>query len=151
LIGDWQVNGITTIRDGQPFTPSTSVNSANTNGRNAPNWNPYAGTPGFTRTVQDWFDLAAFSQPTQYNYGNAGRDIIYGPGAINFDASIFKRFNVSKLGEAGQFLLRFEGFNIFNHPNFGLPASNISVAGAGSITNTSTGMRILQVSAKVIF
>jgi hypothetical protein len=150
LVGDWQINGITTIRDGQPYTPSTSVSSANT-GAARPNWNPYAGTPNFQRTVQDWFDLAAFSQPTQYNYGNQGRDILRGPGAINFDASIFKRFNVPKLGESGQVLLRFEGFNIFNHPNFGLPAANISVAGAGSITNTSTGMRVLQVSVKVIF
>jgi hypothetical protein len=151
LVGDWQVNGITTIRDGQPFTPSTSVNSANNNGRNAPNWNPYAGTAGFSSSVQDWFDLAAFSQPANYNYGNAGRDILYGPGAVNFDASIFKRFNIARLGEAGQLLLRFEGFNIFNHPNFGLPAANISVAGAGSITTTTTGMRVLQTSVKVIF
>lgn len=47
--------------------------------------------------------------------------------------------------------LRFEGFNIFNHPNFGAPAANISVAQAGSITTLTTGMRILQAGLKVIF
>jgi hypothetical protein len=150
VIGDWQLNGITTIRDGQPFTVTTSVSSANT-GAARPNWDRTVHTSGFQPSVSDWFDLAAFSQPVQYNYGNAGRDILYGPGAINFDASIFKRFLVPKLGEGGQIQLRFEGFNIFNHPNFGTPNGNISVAGAGSITTLTTGPRIFQAGLKVIF
>ena len=150
VIGDWQLNGITTIRDGQPFTVTTSVSSANT-GTARPNWNPSGGTPGFHPSVNDWFDLTAFSLQTQYNYGNAGRDILYGPGAINFDASIFKRFNVPKLGESGQIQVRFEGFNIFNHPNFGTPNGNISVAQAGSITTLTTSMRVFQAGLKVVF
>ncbi len=150
VIGDWQLNGITTIRDGQPFTATTSVSSANT-GAARPNWNPAATSSTFQQSVNDWFYLGAFSQPTQYNYGNSGRDILYGPGAINFDASIFKRFEVPKLGETGQVQLRFEGFNIFNHPNFGTPAGNISVAGAGSITTLTTSMRVLQAGLKVVF
>ncbi len=107
IIGDWQLNGITTIRDGQPFTPSTSVNSANNGGRAAPNWNPAVTTPGFTQSVAGWFDTAAFTQPVLYTYGNEGRDVLRGPGAINFDASIMKIFNVPKLGEAGRIQLRF--------------------------------------------
>ena len=150
VIGDWQLNGITTIRDGQPFTVTQSVSSANT-GAARPNWNPSATSSSFHPSVNDWFYLGAFSQPTQYNYGNAGRDILQGPGAINFDASIFKRFAVPQLGESGQVLLRFEGFNIFNHPNFGTPAANISVAGAGSITTLTTSMRVLQAGLKIVF
>ncbi len=150
VIGDWQLNGITTIRDGQPFTPSLSTSSANT-GAARPNWNPWAGSPGFEPTVNRWFDLAAFSTPKQYNYGNSGRDILYGPGSVNFDASIFKRFPVEKLGEAGQVQVRFEGFNIFNHPNFGLPNADVSAAQAGSITTLTTSMRVFQAGLKVIF
>ena len=56
-----------------------------------------------------------------------------------------------KLGEGGQVQLRFEGFNIFNHPNFGTPNGNISTAGAGSITTLTTGMRVLQAGLKVVF
>jgi hypothetical protein len=74
-----------------------------------------------------------------------------GPGAVNFDASIFKRFNIPRLGEGGQLHIRLEGFNIFNHPNFGPPNANVTVAGAGSITTTTTGMRILQIGAKIVF
>jgi hypothetical protein len=102
IVGNWQVNGITTIRDGQPFTPALSATSANNGGRAAPNWNPYAGTPGFTPSVADWFDTAGFSTPVQYTYGNEGRDVLMGPGAVNFDASIVKIFGVPKLGEAGR-------------------------------------------------
>jgi hypothetical protein len=35
--------------------------------------------------VHDWLDLTAFANPTQYYYGNSGRDILYSPGAVNFD------------------------------------------------------------------
>jgi hypothetical protein len=150
VIGEWQLNGITTIRDGQPFTASTSVSSANT-GAARPNWDPSITSSSFKPTVSDWFYLGAFSQPTQYNYGNAGRDTLHGPGAINFDASIFKRFVLPRLGDSGQVALRLEGFNIFNHPNFGTPNGNISVAGAGSITTLTTGMRVLQAGVKVLF
>jgi hypothetical protein len=150
VIGDWQLNGITTIRAGQPFTATTSVSSANT-GTARPNWNPSGGTQGFQPSVNDWFDLTAFSLQTQYNYGNAGRDILHGPGAINFDASVFKRFNVPKLGENGQIQVRFEGFNIFNHPNFGTPNGNISVAQAGTITTLTTSMRVFQAGLKIVF
>jgi hypothetical protein len=152
FISNWQVNGITTIRDGQYFTPATSVDSANNGGRAAPNWNPYAGTPGFTPSVADWFDTAAFSQPPNYLYGNQGRDILMGPGAINFDMSMMKLFNVPKFGEGGRIQLRFEAFNIFNHPQFAVPSNvTIGTAGVGSLVSTSTGMRILQVGIKVLF
>ncbi len=154
FIGDWQLNGITTIRDGQPFTPTTNLNQSNSGGAARPNWDPSVRTPGFKPTVQDWFDLAAFSTPATftYTYSNEGRNILRGPGAVNFDASIFKTFNAPKLGEAGRVMLRFEGFNIFNHPNFGIPSNvNVATAGAGSITTTTTSMRILQAGLKVTF
>jgi hypothetical protein len=150
VIGDWQLNGITTIRDGQPFTVTQNVSSANT-GAARPNRIASGALPAGQRSVNDWFDLTAFANPTQYNYGNSGRDILYGPGAVNFDCSIFKRFSVPKLGENGQVQLRFEGFNIFNHPNFGTPAANISTPQAGSITTLTTGMRVLQAGLKVVF
>jgi len=56
------------------------------------------------------------------------------------------------LGEGGTIQLRFEGFNIFNHPQFAVP-SNVTVgsAGVGSLVSTTTGMRILQAGLKVIF
>ncbi len=150
VLGDWQLNGITTIRDGQYFTPVLNVSSANT-GTPRPNRIASGALPADQRDVHDWFDLTAFTTPTQYSYGNSGRDIVQGPGALNFDASLFKRFPVAKLGESGQVQLRFEGFNIFNHPNFGTPNGNLSVAAAGTITTLTTSMRVFQAGLKVIF
>jgi hypothetical protein len=150
VIGDWQLNGITTIRDGHPFTPVTNVSSANT-GAARPNRIADGALPSDQRSIDHWFDLTAFVNATQYNYGNSGRDIVYSPGAVNFDFSMFKRYSVRKLGEAGQVQLRFEGFNIFNHPQFGQPNTNISTPGAGTITFLTNTMRQLQAGLKVIF
>jgi hypothetical protein len=150
FIADWQLNGIVTIRDGHPFTVVQSVSSANT-GQARPNWNPTIHTAGFTPGITDWIDLAQFTSPTQYNFSNEGRDIIYGPGAFNVDASIFKRFLIRKLGEGKEAQLRFEGFNILNHPQFGQPNTNVSVAGAGSITFLTNTMRQMQIGLKLLF
>jgi hypothetical protein len=70
---------------------------------------------------------------------------------VNFDSSIFKRFSVPRLGEVGQVQLRLEAFNIFNHPQYGTPAANVSTPQAGSITTLTTSMRVLQAGLKVVF
>lgn len=150
VVSGWQLNGITTIRNGHPFTVTTNVSSANT-GQARPNWDPSVHTPGFTPTINQWFDFAQFTPATPYNFPNEGRDVLYAPGAINFDASLFKRVSFKKLGEAGHLEMRFEGFNIFNHPQFGQPNANISSVGAGSITFLSTSMRQLQAGLKIVF
>ena len=150
MVGGWQLNGITTIRDGHPFTPVLSVSSANT-GTARPNRIAGGELPSDQRSINDWFNLKAFTTPSQYNYGNSGRDIVYSPGAVNFDASIFKRYQMRKLGDAGEVQVRFEGFNIFNHPQFGAPNANISSVGAGTITYLTTSMRQLQAGLKILF
>jgi hypothetical protein len=150
IVGDWQLNGILTIRDGHPFTVTQNVSSANT-GAARPNWIPSLQTPGFQPTINDWFDMAQFASPAQYNYSNEGRDILYGPGAVNLDASMFKRFALPGLGEGKEAQLRFETFNTLNHPQFGQPNTNISTAGAGSITFLTNTMRQTQIGLKFLF
>jgi hypothetical protein len=150
VVADWQTNGIVTIRDGHPFTVTQNVNSANT-GQARPNWDPSISTPGFQPSINQWFDFAPFTSPAQYNFPNEGRNILYSPGAFNVDASIFKRFSLPKLGENKEAQLRFEGFNIFNHPQFGQPNTNISTAGAGSVTFLTNTMRQMQVGLKILF
>ena len=150
VVSDWQLNGITTIRDGHPFTPLLSVSSANT-GQARPNRIADGALPSDQRSINHWFDLAAFTTPPQYNYGNSGRDVVYSPGAVNFDFSLFKRYSLKKLGEAGQVQVRFEGFNVFNHPQFGQPNTNVINVGGGTITTLTTTMRQLQVGLKIMF
>jgi hypothetical protein len=152
LAGDWQLNGITTVRDGHPFTVTINNSTANAGTPRPDRVVDKSGAlPKDQRSSSHWFDLTAFTIPTQYNYGNSGRDVVFSPGAVNFDASMFKRYSLRKLGDAGQMQLRFEGFNIFNHPQFGQPNGNIQNPSAGTITFLTTTMRQLQAGLKIIF
>jgi hypothetical protein len=71
-----------------------------------------------------------------------------GPSAYNIDFSIFKDF---KFGETWNLQFRAEGFNLFNHPQFGTPANTVDVAGfSGQITTSGPG-RELQLALKLTF
>jgi len=150
MLGNWQINGVTTIRSGQPFTPELGFSSANT-GDNRANRIANGNLPPDQRTVNHWFDLSAFNAAPNYVFGNAGRNILEGPGAINFDFSGFKSFKVTKLGEAGEIQVRGEFFNLFNHPQFGLPNNRVDIPQGGTITFLTTSMRQVQFGLKVIF
>ncbi len=150
VLGNWQFNGITIIRSGLPFTPELGVSSANT-GDPRPNRIANGNLPSDQRTLAQWFDKTAFTVPAAYTFGNAGRDILFGPGAVNFDLSLFKDFVIPPLGEAGRLQLRFESFNTFNHPQFGTPNNRVDLLQGGTITSLSNNMRDLQAGVKLIF
>jgi hypothetical protein len=91
-----------------------------------------AGTP--LGTPQMWFDPCAFYvQPAGF-LGNEPRNGLRGPALQNLDFSIVKDTAAPFLGEAGKIEFRAEFFNIFNHPNFGVPA----VANAAALTGACT-------------
>ena len=129
-----QIRGITTIQSGQPFTPMLSFdnsNTGNTGGQSAgsdrPNLvgdpnsgscpNP-SGAPLPVGTADCWFDVSAFQVAPAFRFGDAGRNIIRGPGFASFDLSIFRAFHLTErftlAGEA-------QAFNLFNRTNFDLP------------------------------
>src|SRR5262249_36565121 len=56
-------------------------------------------------------------------FGTLGRDILRGPDQRNFDMALIKR---TKLGEKASLVFRWEVFNLFNHPNFANPSSDVS-------------------------
>ncbi len=150
VAGGWQLNTIVTVHTGQPFTPSLGVSSANT-GDPRPNRIGNGNLPSDQRNIQHWFDQSAFISPPQYLYGNAGRNVLIGPGAANVDLSLFKRFALSRLHEGTELQFRVEGFNIFNHPQFGQPNARVDLPVGGSITSLSTPMRQLQFGLKLLF
>ena len=149
LLGGWQVNGIFAGQSGLPFTVTTSGTATNT-GASASRANVVPGAPQYpgTKTVNEWFNPAAFSVPTPYNWGNSGRNILRGPDEIDLDASAEKRFPIT---ERTNLLFRFEAFNMFNHPQFEIPASVIASSGVGTITTTSNTARQLQVALRLTF
>jgi hypothetical protein len=66
------------------------------------------------------------------------------------DFAILKNFSVKRLGEQSRLQVKAEAYNVFNHPNFGLPNASIESAGVGTISS-AFGARTLQLGAKFSF
>jgi hypothetical protein len=150
VLGGWQLNGILTLRSGTPFTPSLGTSTANT-GAARPDRIADGNLASDQRSIDYWFDKAAFVAPTPYNFGNAGRNILIGPGAANLDSSLFKNFRLGWLGESGELQFRAEAFNTLNHPQFGLPNTRVDIKNGGTITSLSNEMREIQFGVKILF
>jgi hypothetical protein len=144
------VNGVTTIRSGQPLTPQLGFSSANT-GDTRPNRIRDGNLPRDQRNISHWFDVTAFNAAPAYLFGNSGRDVIIGPGAVNFDFSAFKRFPTHKLGESGEVQFRAEFFNILNHPQFAPPNPRTDIPQGRTIAALTALMRTIQFGVKIIF
>jgi hypothetical protein len=71
--------------------------------------------------------------PAQYTFGDTPRDYARGPGAWQIDMGIGKHI---PLTERVRLEFRAEFFNIFNHPQYGLPVANISANNFGTINQT---------------
>lgn len=148
LLGNWQLNGIIVAQTGLPFTPGLSSATVNTGTGSRPNCIADPTLPSDQRTLQHWFNLAAFATPAPYVYGNCGRNILFGPGRTNFDQSLFKDFPIHE-----RFTLQFraEAFNLFNHPQFGQPNATIGSSSAGIISSIVGNPRSLQGSLRLVF
>ena len=92
------------------------------------------------------FESVRAIQP--YNWGVAGRNVLTGPRAANFDLTAEKKFLFT---EVRQLWFRAEFFNAFNHPQFGIPASTIGGTGVGTISGTARPSRQIQFALKLLF
>ena len=172
VVNGWTVNGIVTFTSGLPFSvlDSTAVSRDQASSfAERPNLNPgfspnpihgtSAGCSGFPvgsplGGPTNWYDPCAFSLPAAGRYGNVGRNTVIGPGVADVVTSLEKTF---KLHEEANVTFRAEMFNIFNHPNFGLPntaaiaANGQANPSAGVITYTATSSRQIQFGLRFNF
>jgi hypothetical protein len=159
VLGNWQANGIVTIRGGLPFNVSTATDTANTasSGTYRPNLLKTPTANCGRGHLLGCIDASAFTigdlypaNPNNYAYGNAGRNLLRGPAAQEVNFSVAKNF---LLGERVRFQFRFETFNLFNHANFGNPSATLGTAAFGSITGLAAGTnnRQIQVGGKLAF
>ncbi|MBL8222882.1 MAG: TonB-dependent receptor, partial [Bryobacterales bacterium] len=120
VLGNWNVNGIWTMQTGEHFTPglAAAVSNSAGGGGDRPDRIRDGNLETGQRTIDRWFDLAAFTTPAQFNFGNAARGILVGPGLLNVDAGIHRVFPVN---DRLRLTYRLEMFNAFNRANFGLP------------------------------
>ena len=148
IAGGWGINGITTMRTGEPLR----VQAANQQ-LNIGTTNNFAKVTcsevGMPKSVSQWFDTSCFSDPDPYTFGNAKPGVIRGPGVINFDLSAFKTF---ALQERTRLEFRAEFFNAFNNPHFANPEIQRSAgANFGRITSTILTPREVQLGLKLSF
>jgi len=98
--------------------------------------------------------------------GNAGRNIINGPGLTSLDFSVFKNNHIKRISENFNVQFRAEIFNILNHANFAPPITPTNtdifdgtgqISGGtlspsvGVLSKTTTSSRQIQFALKVIF
>jgi hypothetical protein len=115
---------IATAQSGQPFTPYLQFDNSNTGnsggvfGLDRPDVtrNPKLANP----TPESWFDTSAFAIPAPYHFGNAGRNILTGPGFVNLDLALSRRFAI---GDKATMTLDAQSFNALNTTHFDLPQS----------------------------
>jgi Carboxypeptidase regulatory-like domain/TonB dependent receptor len=121
LLSHWSTSGIVTLQDGSPFNPVYfGTDIANSGTPNRPNVVPGqdVNLPASRRTAEQWFNAAAFQDPAPFTFGNAGRNTLPSPGVAIADLALRRMFTIS---EKATLQFRMEGFNVLNHPNWGIP------------------------------
>ena len=158
IIGGWNITWVAYFQTGQYFSPSFSdADPSNTN-----SWGGYpdrvcdGNRPADQRSVDSlWFDTSCFVNPPAGRFGNSGANVLEGPGMQTHNVTIGKNF---KITERFQFDFMTLIGNIFNHPNFLAPSSDISTADAGIISSAQgdysperAGQRIIEIRLRLRF
>lgn len=168
LIGGWQTSGTVVVQSGQPFTVSMQTDNSFAQSQNS-QWYPNViGIPklshhGAYHGTNQWFNEAAFAVPTPGTFGNAGRNLLNGPGLSQVNFSLGKTFNI---WESVKFQLRADANNIFNHPSFNLPTTGGTeqssaqlivnpdgtiATGTSTIRSVTVPGRTMQLSGRISF
>jgi hypothetical protein len=149
LLGGWQISAIVSKSSGFPRDAAVGADVPNTGaGTYRPNLVSGQDPNDGPQTIAQWFNTAAFSRPDAFTYGNAGRNIVRGPGILSTDLSVIR--NV-RFGGTRSLQLRLEAFNLFNEPIWNDPDTNMSSATYGRIITTRSPMRELQLGVKFSF
>src|SRR6266478_5320649 len=163
LVRGWQLNSIVTAQSGTPFevrlghNQSGNLNTIDFSIHERPNVRPGASNNPILGDPKRWYDASAFVLQPGGTIGNLGRNTLIGAKLVNSDFSLFKH---CALGETKALHFRAEMFNIFNHPNFGVPNQANRTAllptgtvnpSAGAILSTVTTSRQIQFGLKLTF
>ncbi|HUX45523.1 MAG TPA: carboxypeptidase-like regulatory domain-containing protein [Terracidiphilus sp.] len=163
LLGGWTLSGTAISETGLPW-----------GGSNAPGYGgpdtvglggDYTIRPNFTGKVKytktrdsngvyHWVSPDGFSAPVaawnggpNLGFGNAGRDIVVGPGRTNFGTNLYKSFS---FGERAHFEFRAESFNTFNHTQFTNIHNNFTGSDFGTVSSVGDP-RTFELAGKLVF
>ena len=164
IIGGWQTGGTMTLQSGVPvnLTIGGVDNSSTDEGYDRPYY-VSGSVNAASQTTGDWYNRAAFVEAPPGQFGNVGRNTATAPGIFALDAELHKAWQMP-FNEHHQLTLRFEAFNVLNHPDWGEPNPNVLAgaalpgqpstaarSGFGVISGTAVAMRQLQLGLKYTF
>jgi outer membrane receptor protein involved in Fe transport len=150
LLSNWQISGLVRV---QSATKTLTVTSGadtclcGAQGRDRanqllPNDQLYASK----RTVDHWFNPAAFGRPADGQWGTGNVNYI-GPGRIDINAAVTRKFQVR---ESQTIEFRAEAFNVPNHLNLDTPVTAINSPNFGKVL-AARDPRIIQLALKYVF
>ncbi len=140
---DWRFDLIAAMQSGAPLTPQLSFDNSNTGntgaiaGADRPDVidDPTAGAS----TPERFFNTDAFAVAAPFTFGNAGRNILGGPGSATIDLALGRALH---FGETTRLDFRAEAFNLLNRPNFDLPGRIADQPGFGVIAAARSARQI---------
>ncbi|MEO8049624.1 MAG: carboxypeptidase regulatory-like domain-containing protein, partial [Acidobacteriota bacterium] len=163
VLGGWQLTGVQQYQTGSPMTVVSGKDNSRTGiGRDrAVLTGLSVDRPAGVDPLNQWFNPAAFGQNPLGTFGTLGKGTLRGPSMFSWDMGVFKKIPLK--GDRIGMQFRTEFFNIFNHPMFNNPATNLSDGNYGKITQTlgnagstqgditSGGARVIQLALKLTF
>jgi hypothetical protein len=159
LLGGFQLTLIERASSGFPVPLIDSNNQSGVyfqNGGNGNNWNrpnqvagcnPYSANHG----NHQWINASCFVAAPAGELGNAARVPVVGPDFVNTDFSVIKQFAIHRAERDMGLNFRAEFFNLFNHPQYGMPVNDISATGFGAANSTVNNPRLVQLALKLSF
>jgi hypothetical protein len=161
IVNGWAISGVVIIESGLPFSITDSRggtiygvggSGSSSYAEFAPGMGP-SNVPISNPTLTHYFNTSVFAPPPTIGdgtgFGNSPKNFMTGPGFWNTDFAVSKPFVVR---EPLTVEFRAELFNLFNHPNFANPSSNVGSPGSfGVISSTVSSPRIAQFAVKVRF
>ncbi len=175
FLGGWHLSAVADVHSGVPFTPVLAFDNADLQSTIIPERPNLVGNPGGDTcpngarvgTPSCWFNPGAFALPPAGQFGNAGRNILRGPKFAQLDPSLHKDLVIT---ERRKVTVGVEVYNLFNHPNLGVPSNTQSpfslggsgdaifkdlagdfAANAGQILTTAGAARQIQLTARFTF
>ena len=157
VLGGWQATLIERVSSGFAVPLIDSQNNSgvffeqggNDNNYNRPDQvsgkDPQAANHG----QHQWININAFAQPADGELGDAARVPVTGPDFVNSDFSVVKDFALPWHESGLNF--RAEFFNLFNHPELGMPINDINEPGFGAVDSTVNNPRLVQLALKLSF
>ena len=150
LLGGWETSAIWNWQSGFPLNITSNDDRSLVGLGNdvADEIGPRSYTSGpLGARIAQWFTISSFTSAKLGTTGNAGRNILQGPGTFNIDFSAHKLFTIR---ERWKLQYRAEFFNAPNHTQLNNPDTGVIDSTFGRITGARSP-RIIQMALKMIF